>query len=122
MKEAVGCTDNQSFPRLSGYQFMWIMVLFDLPTTSPQERKAYTRFRDFLLDNAFEMAQYSVYVRHTNGKDAVQAVIRKVGAAMPSEGKVDILQFTDKQYENIVCLRGSRPNETKKNPEQLVMF
>lgn len=101
---------------------MWVMVLFDLPTTTPRERKAYTRFRDFLLDNAFEMAQYSVYVRHTNGKDAVQAIIRKVGAAMPAEGKVDILQFTDKQYENIVCLRGHRRTESKKNPEQLVMF
>ena len=101
---------------------MWVMVLFDLPTTSPEERKAYTRFREFLLDNAFEMAQYSVYVRHTNGKDAVKTVIRKVSAAMPPEGKVDILQFTDKQYENIVCLRGSRRTESKKNPEQLVMF
>lgn len=101
---------------------MWVMVLFDLPTTTPKERKAYTQFRDFLLDNAFEMAQYSVYVRHANGKDAVQAIIRKVDAAMPAEGKVDILQFTDKQYENIVCLRGGRRNESKKNPEQLVMF
>lgn len=101
---------------------MWVMVLFDLPTTLPQERRAYTKFRDFLLDNGFEMAQYSVYVRHTNGKDAVQAIIRKVDVAMPAEGKVDILQFTDKQYENIVCLRGSRRTDSKKNPEQLVMF
>lgn len=101
---------------------MWVMVLFDLPTTSRQERKSYTQFRDFLRDNAFEMAQYSVYVRHTSGKDAVRSIIRKVEAAMPPEGKVDILQFTDKQYENIVCLRGRRRSESPKNPEQLVMF
>ena len=106
----------------SGYQFMWVMVLFDLPTTTPEGRANYTRFRDFLLDNGFEMAQYSVYVKHTNGKDAVQAIIRKVEAAMPPEGKVDILQFTDKQYENIVCLRGRRRGEAKKNPKQLIMF
>lgn len=101
---------------------MWVMVLFDLPTTLPEERKAYTRFREFLLDNGFEMAQYSVYVRHSNGKDAVQSIIRNVEAAMPPEGKVDILQFTDKQYENIVCLRGRRRSDSPKNPEQLVMF
>ena len=101
---------------------MWVMVLFDLPTTTPKERRAYTQFRNFLLDNGFEMAQYSVYVRHTNGKDAIQAIIRKVEAAMPPEGKVDILQFTDKQYENIVCFRGARRHDSPKNPEQLVMF
>ncbi|HHG90587.1 MAG TPA: CRISPR-associated endonuclease Cas2 [Devosia sp.] len=101
---------------------MWVMVLFDLPTTTKKERHAYNQFRNFLLDNGFEMAQYSVYVRHTNGKDAVQAIIRKVEAAMPPEGKVDILQFTDKQYENIVCLRGARRTDSPQNPEQLVMF
>lgn len=113
---------NQQFVQLSGYKFMWVMVLFDLPTTTTKERRSYTRFRDFLLDNAFEMAQYSVYVRHTNGKDAIQAIIKKVESAMPPEGKVDILQFTDKQYENIVCLRGERRAESPKNPSQLVMF
>jgi len=113
---------KKEFTQLSGYQFMWVMVLFDLPTSAKKERQAYTKFRSFLLDNAFEMAQFSVYVRHTNGKEAVQAVIRKVEAAMPPEGKVDILQFTDKQYENIVCLRGRRRSDSPKNPEQLVMF
>ena len=101
---------------------MWVMVLFDLPTTLPEERRAYTQFRDFLLDNGFEMAQYSVYVKHTSGKDAVQAIIRKVEAAMPPEGKVDVLQFTDKQYENIVCFRGRRRTDSPKNPKQLVLF
>jgi CRISPR-associated protein Cas2 len=113
---------NETFTQLSGYKFMWVMVLFDLPTTSKKERRAYTKFRNFLLDNSFEMAQYSVYVRHTNGKDAIKALIRKVEAAMTPEGKVDILQFTDRQYENIVCLRGARRTDSLKNPEQLVMF
>lgn len=101
---------------------MWVMVLFDLPTSSKNERYSYSKFRNFLLDSAFEMAQYSVYVRHTNGKEAVQAIIRRVEAAMPPAGKVDILQFTDKQYENIVCLRGNKRGESLKNPEQFVLF
>lgn len=113
---------RQTLLHLSGYQFMWVMVLFDLPTTTKAERRNYTLFRDFLLDNGFEMAQFSVYVKHANGKDAIKAIIKKVESAMPPEGKVDILQFTDKQYENIVCLRGKRRADSPKNPEQFVMF
>ena len=113
---------DKFYTELSGYRFMWVMVLFDLPTNSKKERHAYTEFRNFLLDNSFEMAQFSVYVRHVNGKEAARAIIRKIEGAMPPEGKVDILQITDKQYENIVCLRGPRSTGLPESPTQLVMF
>lgn len=101
---------------------MWVMVLFDLPVATPKARKEYSKFRQHLLDLGFDMAQFSVYVRHTTGREAVEALIRKIEAFLPPEGKIDILQFTDKQYENIVCLRGRKRSDSPKNPEQLVMF
>ncbi len=115
----MGCRRNTY---LSAYRIMWVMVLFDLPVETPRARKAYSRFRAFLLDQGFEMAQFSVYVRHTASKEAATAIINKIEGAVPNEGKVDILQFTDKQYENIVCFRGRRRIDSPKNPEQLVMF
>ena len=42
---------------------MWMMVLFDLPVVEPEERKAAADFRNFLKDQGYEMAQFSVYVR-----------------------------------------------------------
>lgn len=101
---------------------MWMMVLFDLPVIEPEARKAASNFRNFLKDQGFEMAQFSVYVRYTAGKEAVEALTRKVESALPSGGKVDILQFTDKQYENIVSFRGQSREPQRKNPEQLVFF
>jgi len=101
---------------------MWMMVLFDLPVTEPAERKAATKFRHFLLDQGFEMAQFSVYVRYTSGKEAVEAMTQKVETSLPPNGKVDILQFTDKQYENIVSFRGGGRGARNKNPEQFVLF
>ncbi|MBT4907460.1 MAG: CRISPR-associated endonuclease Cas2 [Rhodospirillaceae bacterium] len=100
---------------------MWMMVLFDLPVVEPEERRAATGFRNFLKDQGFEMAQFSVYVRYTSGKEAVEAMVRQVKNALPERGHVDILQFTDKQYENIVSFRGGS-REKKKNPEQFVLF
>ncbi|WP_416878458.1 CRISPR-associated endonuclease Cas2 [Litorimonas sp.] len=107
---------------LSAYQHMWIMVLFDLPTTTKAERRAYTQFRDFLLDHSFVMSQYSVYLRHTTGRAQASPIIKRIEQAVPPEGKVDILQFTDRQYADIVSLRGQRRRDSRENPNQLLMF
>jgi len=107
---------------LSGYRIMWVMVLFDLPVVEPEERRAYIRFRNHLLDRGFEQAQFSVYVRHTSGKEAVEALIGNIQEAVPENGKIDILQFSDKQYENIVSFRGKPSRSNPKNPEQFVLF
>ncbi len=101
---------------------MWIMVFFDLPVVEKKERKEASKFRLFLKDLGFEMAQFSVYIRHTPGKEAIQAYTKKIEQALPSRGKVDILQFTDKQYENIISFRGVQRDSSHKNPEQFVLF
>lgn len=43
---------------------MWCLVMFDLPVLTKRQRSEATRFRHFLLDEGFWMAQYSVYVRY----------------------------------------------------------
>ncbi|RME41323.1 MAG: CRISPR-associated endonuclease Cas2, partial [Deltaproteobacteria bacterium] len=40
---------------LNQYRIMWVLVLFDLPTTSKKERKAYHTFRNHLLEDGFTM-------------------------------------------------------------------
>ncbi|GJM02858.1 MAG: CRISPR-associated endoribonuclease Cas2 [Rhodomicrobium sp.] len=107
---------------LSGYRIMWVMVLFDLPVVADEERKAATRFRNSLKDMGFEMAQFSVYARWTTGKDKVKSIIGKVQDSLPEGGKVDILQFTDKQYENIISFHGKQRDKSQKNPDQYVLF
>ncbi|MGC6426759.1 MAG: CRISPR-associated endonuclease Cas2 [Akkermansiaceae bacterium] len=45
------------------FKMGWLMVAFDLPTKTKDERKRYTHFRKCLLDDGFLMMQYSVYIR-----------------------------------------------------------
>jgi len=45
------------------YRFMRILVFFDLPVTTAENRRDYTRFRKFLIKNGFIMLQESVYAR-----------------------------------------------------------
>jgi len=101
---------------------MWIMALFDLPVLTKQERSKATKFRNYLLDEGFEMVQFSVYVRFTKGKEMVDAISRRIAKRVPPSGKVDILCFTDAQYANIVSFRGKVDRNKPEKPDQLALF
>jgi CRISPR-associated protein Cas2 len=101
---------------------MWMLVMFDLPVGTPEERHDATKFRNFLLDLGFERTQYSIYLRFCKGKEQVETYSRKVETAVPEYGSVNLLAFTDKQYENIVRFRGKTKEATRKNPDQLALF
>ena len=106
---------------LNGYRIMWMMVLFDLPVMTKPQRRAATRFRQFLLDQGFEMTQLSVYLRWCAGKEQVEALTRKVQANLPGKGSVQIITITDRQYQNIACFDGHRRGK-RENPSQLALF
>jgi len=101
---------------------MWMIVLFDLPVLTKPERKAATKFRQFLLDEGFEMSQFSVYMRFCAGKEQSEAYTRRIEKDTPRTGKVHIVYITDKQYENMVCFDGRNREPPRKNPGQLTLF
>lgn len=101
---------------------MWILVTFDLPVETKKQRKAATKFRQYLLDIGFEMSQLSNYLRFCAGKEQFEAYTRKIEAHLPEWGDVYIFQFTDRQYENIVRFSDQARRRQKKNPDQLALF
>jgi CRISPR-associated protein Cas2 len=106
---------------LSAYRLMWVLTMFDLPVGTKKERTAATGFRKFLLDQGFEMAQFSVYMRFCVSKEQGETICQRIKANLPDGGKVDILFITDKQYENILSFAG-RVSQTRKNPDQFALF
>ena len=107
---------------LSAYKIMWIMVMFDLPVTTFKERKAATKFRNTLLDYGFEMSQYSIYVRRHPSASQVESTVKKIQNEVPKEGRVSLLEFTDKQFERIKILRGSKTLAQKYMHDQFILF
>ena len=107
---------------LSGYRMMWMLVMFDLPVQTKRNRKDASAFRKMLLDQGFEMCQFSVYLRFCAGKEQVTAYTRRVRDALPRYGNVQILMFTDKQYENIVSFDGRIRRARNENPAQFTLF
>jgi CRISPR-associated protein Cas2 len=101
---------------------MWMIVLFDLPVVTPEERKTASLFRKSLLDQGFHMSQFSVYYRLLSGKEALDGYIRAIQMQLPPKGKVDILAITDKQYEGIISFSGKTKEKNKQTPSQLLLF
>ncbi len=101
---------------------MWILVMFDLPTDSSQQRKEAGKFRNFLLDEGFERSQFSVYARFVNGKEAFITRVNRIERHLPYAGDVQILNFTDRQYRDIVHFSDQGRSKARENPKQLVMF
>jgi CRISPR-associated protein Cas2 len=101
---------------------MWIVVMFDLPVIEKAERKAATEFRNTLLDMGFEMSQFSVYMRFCSSQTQIDTYCKRVEDALPSGGKVNVLQFTDKQYERIITFQGKAKMPAKKSPDQYDLF
>lgn len=106
----------------SGYRLMWMLVMFDLPVGTREQARAATKFREFLLDEGFEMSQFSIYARFCSGKEQYEAFTARIGANLPDRGDVHILGFTDRQYENIIRFSGQARQKQRKNPGQLALF
>ena len=78
---------------------MRMLVLFDLPNGSKEERKSYARFRKFLLDDGYVMEQYSVYTRVLLSRDSADAHLKRLRANLPLVGAVTVITLTERQYE-----------------------
>ncbi|MCL2331763.1 MAG: CRISPR-associated endonuclease Cas2 [Proteobacteria bacterium] len=102
---------------------MWMMVMFDLPTETKRDRHEASRFRNFLLDAGFSMAQFSVYMRFTGTRENSQKYVRMVKNNNPTTGDVNILFFTDTQFGDIIHLdKTAGPARLAEMPNQLMLF
>lgn len=102
---------------------MRLMVFFDLPVTTREAKRAYSQFRHFLLDDGYDMVQWSVYARVVNGQDAVDLHLQRLAANLPPEGSVRALQLTEKQFASMKILVGTRCFQEKHvDARQMLLF
>lgn len=102
---------------------MRLMVFFDLPVTTREAKRAYSQFRHFLLDDGYDMVQWSVYARVVNGQDAVEAHLKRLAANLPPEGSVRALQLTEKQFASMMVLVGTKRFQEKRvDARQMLLF
>lgn len=102
---------------------MWLFVMFDLPTGTKKEKKAYSEFRKNLLKDGFAMLQWSVYIRHCSSQESAEVHKKRIERFLPDKGQVSVLQITDKQYGDIKNFWGKNNEKPPQQPRpQLELF
>ena len=108
--------------RFSEYRIMWVLVLFDLPTETKKEKKAYSDFRKNLQRDGFTMFQFSIYVRHCASQENAEVHIKRVKSFLPEHGQIGIMCITDKQCGNIELFYGKKVQPPTTPGQQLELF
>lgn len=108
--------------RYSEYRIMWVLVLFDLPTETKKERKAYADFRKKIIRDGFTMFQFSIYMRHCASRENADVHIKRVKSFLPATGDIGILCITDKQFGEIEIFHGQKPEKIEQPCQQLELF
>ena len=104
-------------------KFMRILIFFDLPVVTAKERKAATKFRNFLVKDGYHMIQWSVYSRICNGTDSIAMHKSRLNQNLPEKGSIRMLTLTEKQYESIEVLLGQKTfDDTSESTELINIF
>lgn len=106
------------------YKMGWLMVAFDLPVVTKEERKRATDFRKFLIDDGFQMIQFSVYARPCVTFARQETHLRRIRQAVPPEGSIRVLYITKAQWERAYIVHGKPTKEVdaEQMPEQILLW
>jgi len=99
---------------------MRMIVFFDLPTETAENRRDYSRFRKFLLKSGFMMIQESVYCRLVLNQTVADSVAESIRKNKPPCGLVQLLVITEKQYARIEYITGTHKGDIISSDERFV--
>lgn len=96
--------------------------MFDLPVETAKNRKEYTAFRKYLIKSGFLMLQESIYCKLSQNATAADNMLENVRKNKPSEGLVQVLKITEKQFSKIECMVGETKRQVLDSDERLVVL
>lgn len=104
------------------YRYMRMLLMFDLPTETSDDRKVYRRFRKFLLSEGFIMHQFSVYSKLLLNNSANKAMVDRLQANNPKKGSITLLTVTEKQFARMIYLNGEKNTSVANSDRRLVFL
>ncbi len=107
---------------MSGFRFMRMMVFFDLPTISLEDKRNYRQFRKLLIKNGFIMLQESVYCRMLTSPSMENSIKNLIHNNKPPKGLVQVLGITEKQFVKMDYVVGEHTSDVIDSEERIVVL
>ena len=105
------------------YDVMRLLCMFDLPVETDREKKEYRYFRKKLITEGFVMLQYSVYIRTCPDRQYSERLQKRLEKNLPVNGNIRLLEITEKQYEDMKILVGTKSlNEKIAGDERFIII
>ncbi|TDP53018.1 CRISPR-associated protein Cas2 [Aminicella lysinilytica] len=104
------------------FRFMRIIVMFDLPVETLENKREYRRFRKFLIKKGFLMMQESIYCKLALNQTMAGLIANSVKENKPSEGLVQMMLITEKQYARMEYVVGECQSQVIDSDDRVVIL
>lgn len=89
---------------------MMLLLCFDLPRDSKEERRQAAEYRKRLVELGFSMKQYSLYEREVKYESTRKRLIEILKSELPDSGKITLYLLPDEINNKQVTILGNNVN------------
>ena len=107
---------------MSSLRFMRMIVFFDLPVETNEDKRAYRKFRKALIKDGFIMMQESVYTKLMTTPSVENSVKNLIQKNKPDKGIVQTLTVTEKQFVKMDFIVGESTSDVIDSEDRLVIL
>ena len=107
---------------MSGFRFMRMIVFFDLPTLTNEDKRNYRKFRKALIKNGFIMLQESVYCKMMASPSMEKSMKNMVHNNKPPKGLIQTITITEKQFVKMDYIVGEYTSDIIDSEERLIIL
>lgn len=86
----------------------YLILFYDVPMITQNEKRCYNRFREVLIKNGFYMFQESVYYKYIRELKYSNRFIDNIRLIAPDNSNVKGIFLTKKQFEDIEIIKGTK--------------
>ncbi len=101
---------------------MRILLFFDLPRDTNEEKRVANKFAKDLVKDGFIMLQESVYCKLVLNSVSIDFVRKRLNQIKPKRGNIILLNVTEKQFNSMEYLLGEAPVSVESTDQRMVII
>ena len=100
------------------FRYMRLLVMFDLPVLTSEDKREYRKFKKYLEKNGYLMLQESVYCKLALNNSVAMSYEHTLEQNKPKKGLVFLLKLTENQFGSMKYIIGDKQTEIIDNEER----